>query len=182
MEHNMLQFPVMKRQPSGLLTDEERAIAAENLSRVYADQEDREAAHRSDAREITPETFAARVAYQHSLSQPTPNADGVRVGDLFCGSWGYEQTNVDFFQVVALRGRHTAVLRGISGDYIGGFSWMGNVRPCRDSFTGTQEYTVRTKIVDWYGKPRLMLRHPTATGHYLDPITDDKEVGYSSYA
>lgn len=180
MDHKTLQFSAA-RQPSGLLTDEERQIADENRSRVYADQAARESAHRGKARELTPEAFAARVAYQDSLAQPTPNAEGVRVGDLFYGSWGYEQTNVDFFQVVALRGKHTAVLRRIAGEYIGGFSWMGNVRPCRDAFTGPEEYTVRTKIIEWYSKPRLILRHPTATGHLLDQIADDKEVNYSSY-
>lgn len=30
----------------------------------------------------------------------TPNQYGVKVGDIFEASWGYEQTNVDFFQVV----------------------------------------------------------------------------------
>ena len=32
------------------------------------------------------------------------NKYGVKVGDLFSSSWGYEQTNVDFFQVVELVG------------------------------------------------------------------------------
>jgi hypothetical protein len=32
------------------------------------------------------------------------NKYGVKVGDLYSASWGYEQTNVDFFQVVELVG------------------------------------------------------------------------------
>jgi hypothetical protein len=32
------------------------------------------------------------------------NKYGVQVGDIFSASWGYEQTNVDFFQVIALVG------------------------------------------------------------------------------
>ena len=32
------------------------------------------------------------------------NKFGVKVGDIFTMSWGYEQTNVDFFQVIALCG------------------------------------------------------------------------------
>ena len=43
-------------------------------------------------------------------SKPAKNPDrkekknrfGVKVGDIFSASWGWEQTNVDFFQVVAL--------------------------------------------------------------------------------
>ena len=29
----------------------------------------------------------------------------VRVGDIFCATWGYDQTNVDYFVVVRLAGR-----------------------------------------------------------------------------
>lgn len=165
----------------GFLTEEERQQATENLAAHYAEQAAREAAYRANGREITLEQLAARLEYQARREQPTPNADGVRIGDLFYGSWGYEQTNVDFFQVVALRGKHTAVLARIARDYVGGFSMSGTVRPCRDEFVDGEQHTVRTKTVEWYGNTRLMMNHPTASGHKLDPITDDKEVAYSSY-
>lgn len=32
------------------------------------------------------------------------NEFGIQVGDIFKATWGYDQTNVDFFQVVALAG------------------------------------------------------------------------------
>lgn len=35
------------------------------------------------------------------------NKFGVKVGDVFRMSWGYDQTNVDFFQVVALVGEQS---------------------------------------------------------------------------
>lgn len=38
---------------------------------------------------------------------------GVKVGDLFVSSWGYEQTNVDFFQVVALVGARSVRVREV---------------------------------------------------------------------
>ena len=38
---------------------------------------------------------------------------GVKVGDLFYTSWGYEQTNVDFFQVIALKGESSAIVREV---------------------------------------------------------------------
>lgn len=37
----------------------------------------------------------------------------VKVGDIFTSSWGYDQTNVYFYQVVDLRGSATAVLQRI---------------------------------------------------------------------
>jgi len=42
------------------------------------------------------------------------NKFGVKVGDLFSASWGYEQTNVDFFQVIALVGDSSVRVREVS--------------------------------------------------------------------
>lgn len=53
--------------------------------------------------------------------KPTPaygktprNKWGVKVGDIFKASWGYEQTNVDFFQVVALAGKSSVRVRAVN--------------------------------------------------------------------
>lgn len=37
----------------------------------------------------------------------------VKVGDIFRSSWGYDQTNIDYYQVVALIGQHFAEVREI---------------------------------------------------------------------
>lgn len=62
---------------------------------------------------------------------------GVQVGDVFYDSWGYEQTNIDFYQVVALRGTKQIVLRKIGGkktEDCGYCSYM--VAPVKDNFVG----------------------------------------------
>lgn len=41
------------------------------------------------------------------------NKYGVKVGDIFSASWGYEQTNVDFFQVIALVGESSVRVREV---------------------------------------------------------------------
>ena len=41
------------------------------------------------------------------------NKYGVKVGDIFSASWGYEQTNVDFFQVIALIGTSSVRVREV---------------------------------------------------------------------
>lgn len=41
------------------------------------------------------------------------NALGVKVGDIFEMSWGYEQTNVDFFRVKELRGKTQVILQEV---------------------------------------------------------------------
>lgn len=41
------------------------------------------------------------------------NKYGVKVGDLFRSSWGYDQTNVNFFQVIALVGESSVRVREV---------------------------------------------------------------------
>ena len=43
----------------------------------------------------------------------TKNKYGVKVGDIFSASWGYEQTQVDFFQVIALVGESSVRVREV---------------------------------------------------------------------
>lgn len=42
------------------------------------------------------------------------NMFGVKVGDVFVMSWGYDQTNVDFFQVVEIKGAQMVKIREIA--------------------------------------------------------------------
>lgn len=42
------------------------------------------------------------------------NIFGVKVGDIFSASWGYEQTNNDFFQVIALVGKKSVRVREVN--------------------------------------------------------------------
>lgn len=42
------------------------------------------------------------------------NVFGVKVGDIFSASWGYEQTNNDFFQVIALVGKKSVRVREVN--------------------------------------------------------------------
>ena len=62
------------------------------------------------------------------------NRYGVKVGDMFCDIWGYEQTNVDFYQVVDLKGSTTVVLKPVKKNarMIGNMSYM--VSPIKDDF------------------------------------------------
>ena len=43
----------------------------------------------------------------------TENKYGVKVGDIFSATWGWEQTNVDFFQVIALVGETSVRVREV---------------------------------------------------------------------
>ena len=45
------------------------------------------------------------------------NKYGVKVGDYFSMSWGYDQTNVDYFQVIALVGESSVRVREVCPSY-----------------------------------------------------------------
>jgi len=53
----------------------------------------------------------AKFPKDSSLHQAMPNPVdlGIQVGDIFYSSWGYDQTNVDFYQVVGLTGASVKV-------------------------------------------------------------------------
>ena len=42
------------------------------------------------------------------------NNYGVKIGDIFSASWGYDQTNYNFFQVVKLCGKQSVRVREVS--------------------------------------------------------------------
>lgn len=58
---------------------------------------------------------AAKRAHTGENKAPAPalNAYGVKVGDLFYADWGYDQTNINFFQVVALLGSQSVRVREV---------------------------------------------------------------------
>ena len=147
----------------GYMTDEERADYEAGIHDMY-EKSGRELEEiKERLLEYEPDEFLANVEYQNRReTEETQNAEGVHLGDIFYSSWGYDQTNVDFYQVVALKGKHTIVLRrnkakkGLSQT-----SWNGYTRPVRNEFeTGYygEPITVRTKFVDYCGNGKKELR------------------------
>lgn len=164
----IIPFPVPAAPTETTIDKTFAALAAANRARAAAEKAAAQEAQ-EEAAAYTPEAFAAIVEYMEARQQPTPNADGVHVGDIYYTAWGYDQTNVDFYQVVALKGKRTAVIRQIANDYLDGCKMQGMVRPRRDVFSGKRTYTIRTTA------PRL-------DGHALFPTDDFREIAYSGYA
>ena len=86
----------------------------------------------ADADEITREINAAiqgdttPAPKTPKTAKPAPvNKYGVKVGDLFRCSWGYDQTQNDFYQVVALCGSSSVRVREVCPEMIEsrGISW-----------------------------------------------------------
>lgn len=66
---------------------------------------------------LAEEKAETRPAYGKHKAEPV-NKYGVKVGDLFYTSWGYEQTNVNFFQVIALKGASSVLVREVYPEII----------------------------------------------------------------
>ena len=54
------------------------------------------------------------IANTETKKKPESNFFGVKVGDFFRMSWGYEQTQNDFFQVIALVGEKSVRIREVN--------------------------------------------------------------------
>ena len=66
----------------------------------------------TDGKEITAETAENQKPKQRQKATKK-NVYGVKVGDIFSASWGYEQTNNNFFQVIALVGEKSVRVREV---------------------------------------------------------------------
>lgn len=68
----------------------------------------------------------------------------MKVGDVFRSSWGYEQTNVDYFQVIKLIGKTMMLVQEIGQEReydANGLS--GSCKPVRDNFLDREPKRVK---------------------------------------
>jgi len=64
----------------------------------------------------------------------------IEVGDVFCYSWGYEQTQCEFFQIVERKGKTSAIIRPISHIVVEETGWASqSIKPAKDEFIGDSE-------------------------------------------
>ena len=90
------------------------------------------------------ESILAQKA-QHKLDLKVKKAgilNEIQIGSVFCWSWGWEQTNVNFYQVIAKSGSKLTV-REIGFKTVSTTSSMSdNVVPVRDDFIGSTENVI----------------------------------------
>ncbi len=60
----------------------------------------------------------------------------VSVNDVLASSWGYEQTNVSFYQVISLHGKKTVTVRKISSEVCRDGAMSGYKKPILNDFIG----------------------------------------------
>lgn len=84
------------------------------------------------------------------------NKCNITPGMIFYSSWGYEQTNVSFYQVVKLSGKTSVVVREISETRCtkDNFDFYGHVMPNRDQFIGDE---MRKRINIDFDEPSIKI-------------------------
>lgn len=108
----------------------------------------------------------------------------IKVGDIFRMSWGFDQTNVDYFQVVRLTPKG-AVVREISYEEVpgtnkGGMSCM--VRPVKNGFV-VQSNWVKDNSVGIARRVQQTGEKPCMSfgGRYWAYLAEPNETTYCSW-
>lgn len=84
------------------------------------------------------EAIAALPARRKAAVAPTPEEVGVKVGDFFYTSWGYDQTNVEFYQVVGLTPKGVKI-RQVVARLVDTYAGGEEIEPIKDRFIGEVE-------------------------------------------
>lgn len=79
--------------------------------------------------------------------QTQQNYLGVKIGDIFVFSWGYEQTNINYFQVVGLKGTKQVIIREIAHKTleITGYESY-KITACKDGFLSRSQFVKDNNI------------------------------------
>lgn len=98
-------------------------------------------------------------------AQRSAHTTALKVGDVMVSSWGYEQTNVEYYEVTAVVGRCTVELRRIAQTFVeakGPMSesviaavgqYIGEAKRYRVSPHETIKISSSQSAVKWDGKP-----------------------------
>lgn len=89
----------------------------------------------------TKKCWYRKLNYMKTAQKEQKNYLGIKVGDIFHYSWGYEQTNANYFQVVALKGTKQVVIREIAYEITettGLDSYK--IRPCKNVFLEKSQF------------------------------------------
>lgn len=104
---------------------------------------------------------------------------GFEVGQIYYDSWGYDQTNIDFYQIVEVKPK-SVVIRSIGSEYVKGTQGMdcSNVRPVKDNFIGEPQLKPIVFYIDRDNKPVYHIK----SRHGWISLYDRGEKGvYSSW-
>ena len=110
------------------------------------------------------------------------NAYGVKIGDLFYDTYGYDATLYDFYEVVALRGTKQVVLRPVAEERKQTDFCSAEVKPIKGKYLTGHGY--KTRLLS--GSDETLVRTIMQKGNYvtagkLYPASWDRTFSESNY-
>ena len=120
-------------------------------------------------------TNAAKYSAEREAAKAAQRAKphALKVGDVLRSSWGYDQTNIDFYQVTALIGIQTVEYRPIAQESEQTEYMQGECVPMPGEFTGP----AKRARVSTYGERDSI----TADGHYASKMHPTIVAGVPVY-
>lgn len=101
--------------------------------------------------------------------------ESIKVNDVFASQWGYEQTNVTFYQVVSLHGKQTVCVREIAAETnFESRQLTGTKKALIGVFKGEP---LKRRVRTYAGKPCIEIES-FETAYLSDPR---EELEFSSY-
>lgn len=123
---------------------------------------------------------ARSAAYKATVlrkkAESLANGQQLKPGDLLCYSWGYDQTNVDFYQVISRTARKVTI-RAIKSSYTATGDMSGRERALPNQFVESAPEMTKLEQFSPDGKPFLSMDFGCAT-----LTTPEKDHYSSSYA
>jgi hypothetical protein len=114
------------------------------------------------------ERIKLEMAHKEAKKQANKSisaADHFKVGEMIVNSWGYDQTNVEFYQVIEIKNK-TLVVREVSQEMHGDAYGMScDVVPVSDSFIGDQ-FSLRVKATLYNGKVDVAICNPKSYAYF----------------
>jgi len=89
----------------------------------------------------------------------------LKVGDVLRSSWGYDQTNIDYYEVVQVNGKTTVTIREIAAQSEEGGFMQGECAPLPGHFVGAPR---RHRVNARYNSVRIS---SCQTAHKIEPLT-----------
>jgi hypothetical protein len=110
----------------------------------------------------------------------TPTTHDIVVGDIFEYSWGYDQTNVDYFEVVATTAK-TVKIRKIGAHSVPGSEGFMSDKcvPVPGKFVSETILTKRPYLSTWRGENIWMLSFDFGCGERIAPTEATRRSWYA---
>ena len=110
-------------------------------------------------------SFMKREEIKNDYKAKRSAPHDVKDGDIFRCSWGYDQTNIDYYQVTKVLGSFVEIMR-IKCESIETLSMQGESVPCPNSFFGEPK---RKKISMITGRPSVNI-NSFSTAFRMEPL------------